>query len=183
MFDRQKDNRQNKSVVPQAPESASVPERPSSPINHAANSSRNTGVATIGASIRIKGEVTGDEDLRIEGQVEGTVNLSAHELLIGESGRVIADITAKVVRVNGEVQGDITGREYVIISSTSNVKGNVVTPRMTLEDGARFKGSIDIDPNANANANSSRQTGSAPKPVNISTRNEISDDLLSSKSR
>ncbi len=136
-------------------------------------------MATIGTTIRIKGDVTGDEDLRIEGLVEGTVNLAAHELLIGESGKVIADIMAKVVRIQGEVQGDITGREYVIISSTSNVKGNVVTPRMTLEDGARFKGSIDIDPNVN----STRLVGAAPKPVDIPRRNEIPEDLLSSKSK
>ena len=132
-------------------------------------------MATIGATIRIKGDVSGDEDLRIEGSVEGTVNLAAHELLIGESGKVIADIHAKVVRIHGEVQGDITGKENVIISSTSNVKGNVVTPRMTLEDGARFKGSIDIDPNAN----SGKHMGSISKPIDFSARSENTEELLS----
>jgi len=100
----------------------------------------------IGPSIEIKGSVSGDEDLVIQGKVEGTVDLGAHEVTVGESGRVNADITARTVRIDGEVSGDIRGTEKVVISKTGNVKGNIVAPRMTLEDGAIFKGSIDMDP-------------------------------------
>jgi cytoskeletal protein CcmA (bactofilin family) len=172
MFDRQKD-RQDKAVPPSSPAPS---ERPANPTGSMTTSgSRSTVIATIGASIRIKGDVSGDEDLRIEGTIEGTIKLAAHELLIGQSGKVIADINAKIVRVHGEVQGDITGRENVIISSTSNVRGNVVTPRMTLEDGARFKGSIDIDPDANTG----KHTGSTKKPIDISSRIENAEELLS----
>ena len=100
----------------------------------------------IGPSIEIKGTVSGDEDLVIQGKVEGTVDLGAHEVTVGESGKVNADITARTVRIDGEVAGDIRGNEMVVISRSGNVSGNIIAPRMTLEDGAIFKGSIDMDP-------------------------------------
>lgn len=100
----------------------------------------------IGPSITIKGEVTGDEDLVIQGKVEGTITLKAHEVSVGESGKVSADISAKVIKIDGEVTGDITGSENVMISRSGHVRGNIVAPRVTLEDGAVFKGSIDMDP-------------------------------------
>lgn len=100
----------------------------------------------IGPSIVIKGSVTGDEDLVIQGKVEGTVELGSHEVSVGQSGKVNADITAKTVRIDGEVAGDIKGHEKVVISQSGNVRGNIVAPRVTLEDGAIFKGSIDMDP-------------------------------------
>ncbi|MFV8816468.1 bactofilin family protein [Haliea sp. E17] len=100
----------------------------------------------IGPSIEIKGSVSGDEDLLIQGKVEGTIDLGAHEVTVGESGKVNADITARTVRIDGEVSGDVRGTEKVVISKTGNVKGNIIAPRMTLEDGAIFKGSIDMDP-------------------------------------
>ena len=100
----------------------------------------------IGPSIVIKGTVTGDEDLLIQGKVEGSIELSAHEVTVGESGKVNADITARTVRIDGEVSGDIRGEEMVVISRSGNVRGNITAPRMTLEDGAIFKGAIDMDP-------------------------------------
>ena len=100
----------------------------------------------IGPSIVIKGTVSGDEDLLVHGRVEGSIDLGAHEVSVGESGRVTADINAKVVKIDGEVTGDITGNEKVVISKSGNVRGNIVAPRVTLEDGAVFKGSIDMDP-------------------------------------
>lgn len=100
----------------------------------------------IGPSIEIKGTVTGDEDLLIQGKVEGSIDLGAHEVTVGESGKVNADITARTVRIDGEVAGDVRGNEKVLISKTGNVRGNIIAPRMTLEDGAIFKGSIDMDP-------------------------------------
>ena len=102
--------------------------------------------AVIGPRIRIKGDVTGDENLLIEGRVDGKVSLGEYRVDVGPAGQVYADIEAKVVKVDGEVQGDITGSEKVIISRSGNVRGNIKAPRMTLEDGAKFKGSIDMDP-------------------------------------
>lgn len=123
--------------------------------------------ATLGATIKVKGDITGDENLLIEGQVDGSVNLSSHELTVGKTGKLHADITAKVIRIDGEVHGDIAGKEKVIVSSTSNIKGNIVTPRMTLEEGARFKGTIDIDPshaNGNTSAAPLKTSSPADKP-------------------
>ena len=100
----------------------------------------------IGSSITIKGTVSGEEDLLIEGKVEGTITLKDHEVSIGQSGQVTANITAKIIRIDGEVTGDITGTEKVVLSKSGNVRGNIIAPRVTLEDGAIFKGSIDMDP-------------------------------------
>ena len=100
----------------------------------------------IGPSIVIKGTVSGDEDLVIQGKVEGTIDLKENEVSVGQSGKVDADINAKTVKVDGEVSGDISGGEKVVISKSGNVRGNIVAPRVTLEDGAIFKGSIDMDP-------------------------------------
>ena len=106
----------------------------------------------IGPSIVIKGSVSGDEDLLIQGKVEGTVALADHEVSVGQSGQVHADIHAKIVKIDGEVTGDIRGDEKVVISKSGNVRGNIVAPRVTLEDGAIFKGSIDMDPGEEAPA-------------------------------
>lgn len=104
----------------------------------------------IGPSIVIKGEVTGAEDLLIQGKVEGNINLNGNQVSVGESGEVSANIQAKVIKIDGKVTGDITGNEKVIISRSGNVHGNIVAPRVTLEDGAIFKGSIDMDPAGSA---------------------------------
>lgn len=100
----------------------------------------------IGQSITIKGSITGAENLVIEGTVEGSVDLPDHDLTVGASGKVKANLSAKVVHVQGQVDGDISGSEKVVVSESGHVLGNIVAPRVTLEDGAKFKGSIDMDP-------------------------------------
>ncbi|HEY7776398.1 MAG TPA: polymer-forming cytoskeletal protein, partial [Kineobactrum sp.] len=100
----------------------------------------------IGSSIYIKGTVTGEEDLVIQGKIDGTIDLGDFEVSVGESGKVTADIKARVVRIDGEVAGDVSGSEKVVIAKSGRVRGNIVAPRVTLEDGAIFKGSIDMDP-------------------------------------
>ncbi len=102
--------------------------------------------AVIGATIKIKGEVSGDENLLIEGNVVGSVSLNGHDLTIGQKGSLEADLAAKTVKVEGQVTGDIKGEEKVIITQTGRVRGNITAPRVTLEDGAKFKGAIDMDP-------------------------------------
>ncbi len=103
-------------------------------------------VGAIGASIHIKGDVTGDEDLVIQGHVDGTVNLKGHNVTISKSAKVKANIEANQIIVEGELAGDMNGDEKVIIRQTGNVHGNIVAPRVTLEDGALFKGSIEMEP-------------------------------------
>ena len=105
-----------------------------------------TDVVAIGASIHIKGDVTGDEDLNIRGHVDGTVNLKGHNVTISKSAKVKANIEASQIIVEGELSGDMNGDEKVIIRETGNVYGNIIAPRVTLEDGALFKGSIEMEP-------------------------------------
>lgn len=100
---------------------------------------------TIGSSVKIKGEVTGGEDLIIQGSVEGTINLKDHSVAIGEQGRIQANVYAKSISVQGELTGDLQGTEKVTISKSGKVKGNISAPRVVLEDGATFKGSIDME--------------------------------------
>ena len=101
----------------------------------------------IGPDIHIKGTVTGGEDLIIQGKVEGTIDLRGHEVFVGQSGRVVADIKARRVEIEGEVTGDVNGLEKVVIAHSGKVWGNIVAPRVTLEDGAVFKGVIDMETN------------------------------------
>jgi len=100
--------------------------------------------AIIGPSIAIRGDVTGDEDLTIQGRVEGTVTLKQHNLSVGPEGKVDASIHARTVTVDGEVKGDLRGEEQVVLRKTARVQGNIQSPRVTVEDGARFRGGIDM---------------------------------------
>lgn len=103
--------------------------------------------AIIGPSIVIKGDLTGQEDLIVQGRVEGKIELRDHNVTIGQEGRVQADVYAKVISVEGQVQGNLYGDEKIVVRKAGQVKGNLVAPRVSLEDGANFKGSIDMDSN------------------------------------
>lgn len=109
----------------------------------------------VGASIKIKGDVTGDEDLVIQGYVEGNIDLKGHNVTISQSGKVKANINANQIIVEGVLDGDMNGEEKVVIRETGNVHGNIVSPRVTLEDGALFKGSIEMEPHQKSNNNQS----------------------------
>lgn len=102
--------------------------------------------AVLGASIRVQGDLTGEEDLLIQGQVEGTVDLGQYNVNIGEQGRVKADVRGRVISIEGQVEGNLYGQEQVILRKSGRVQGNIVAPRLTLEDGSKFKGSIDMEP-------------------------------------
>jgi cytoskeletal protein CcmA (bactofilin family) len=107
---------------------------------------RTTDRATIGPSIFIKGDLSGEEDLVIEGRVEGKVDLKQNNVTIGKDGRVRADIFGKVVIIEGEVDGNVFAREQAILRQSGAIRGNITAPRVILEDGSRFKGSIDMEP-------------------------------------
>ncbi len=101
--------------------------------------------AIIGGSITIKGELNGEEDLLIHGRVEGKIDLKQHNVTIGEKGKVKADVYGKIISVEGELQGDLFAQEKIIIRQSGVVSGNLTAPRVNLEDGSKFKGSIDMD--------------------------------------
>jgi cytoskeletal protein CcmA (bactofilin family) len=102
------------------------------------------GTVNIGKSVVIKGDLTGSEDLTIEGQVEGKIELRQNVLTIGANGRIKAQIFAKVVIVQGDVQGNITASERIDIRDNGSVDGDLVSPRIAIADGAHFRGSIDM---------------------------------------
>lgn len=104
--------------------------------------------AMIGPSIFLRGDITGDEDLVIQGRVEGKVELKQHNVTVGKSGRVKADILGKIISIEGEVEGNLLAEDKIIIRQSGKVRGNITAPRVNLEDGAKFKGSIDMDSKA-----------------------------------
>jgi cytoskeletal protein CcmA (bactofilin family) len=100
--------------------------------------------ATIGRSVVIKGEVSGNESLYIDGRIEGTVNFAEHRVTIGRNGSVAANISAREVVILGKVQGNIQCSDRLDIRSEGSLTGDVVTQRISVEDGAVLKGSVQV---------------------------------------
>jgi cytoskeletal protein CcmA (bactofilin family) len=103
-----------------------------------------TDVAHIGKSVIIKGELSGSEDLYLDGEVEGNIDLHSHNLVVGPNGRVRANVFAKDVVIHGKVDGNVTGVEKVELKKSAVLNGDIGTQRIVIEDGAFFKGAIDI---------------------------------------
>ena len=101
-------------------------------------------VAHIGKSVIVKGELSGSEDLYLDGEVEGSIELRGNSLTIGPNGRVRANIHAKDVVVHGKVDGNVRGTERVELKKSAVLNGDIATQRIVIEDGAFFKGAIDI---------------------------------------
>jgi cytoskeletal protein CcmA (bactofilin family) len=104
--------------------------------------------AVIGRSIQINGDLRGGEDLRIEGDVSGTVELKSSALTIGKEGKVKADVYARSIAVDGEIKGDLYAAELVSVHVNARVQGNIIAPKVSIEEGAHFRGSIEMDPAA-----------------------------------
>ena len=107
--------------------------------------SRSREPATIGPSISIRGDLSGDEDLIVQGRVDGTINLQQNNVTVGKDGRITAAIRARGITIEGQVEGNLHGDEQVVVRRSGNVQGDIVTPRVTLEDGCRFKGAVDME--------------------------------------
>jgi cytoskeletal protein CcmA (bactofilin family) len=120
---------------------AAEPSPVGAPRNATLNSSEQ---ATIGKSLIIKGEVTGSESLYIDGRVEGSIHLPGNRVTVGRNGVVAANITAREIVVIGKVRGNLTASDRVDIRNEGSLTGDVVAQRISIEDGAFFKGGIDI---------------------------------------
>jgi cytoskeletal protein CcmA (bactofilin family) len=140
---------QPRPAVTTAPSSFSGEAKTMAPLDTAYPST--TGTARLGASLHVKGEITGNEDLAIDGSVEGLVQLEERKLTIGASARVTADIIAREVVVYGNVKGNLRARDRIEIKKDGSVVGDLTTARIMIEDGAYFKGSIEIDKAGEAN--------------------------------
>jgi cytoskeletal protein CcmA (bactofilin family) len=144
----------SKKGTPDESAEASSPDRsraaPDSPYRATASGSSGTrrDAAVIGPSIQLDGDLRGQEDLLIEGEVSGTVQLRDNSLTVGAQGKVKADVYAKEIHVEGTVEGDLFGAERVVIRKSAQVRGNITSPRVAIEEGARFKGAIEMDSTA-----------------------------------
>ena len=126
--------------------------------------------ATIGKSLVIKGEVTGSEALYIDGRVEGSINLAGNRVTVGRNGVVYANINAREIVVLGKVRGNLTASDRVDIRSDGSLTGDVVAARISIEDGAFFKGGIDIrkaGQKANGEEVKSTAAAAASEPVAV----------------
>jgi cytoskeletal protein CcmA (bactofilin family) len=116
--------------------------------------------ATIGKSLVVKGELSGSESLYIDGKVEGAINLPGNRVTIGRNGQVAANIMAREIVVLGKVRGNCQASDRVDIRSEGSLTGDVIAARISIEDGAFFKGGIDI-----RKPGSEPKTAPTPEPV------------------
>lgn len=100
----------------------------------------------IGPSVSLEGTLTCQEDLWFDGKLKGSVSVPSHRVVVGSKGLVKANVHARLIEVEGRVVGDLVGVERVVVTATGQVVGNIRAPRVSLENGAQFKGSIDMDP-------------------------------------
>jgi len=150
----------NPTPNPEPPRSFTPPAEPVSVPRPAASPAINTQEqATLGKSLVIKGEVTGSESLYIDGRVEGSINLPGNRVTVGRNGVVSANISAREIVVLGKVRGNMTASDRVDIRGEGSLTGDVVAQRISIEDGAYFKGGIDIrKPNQKPNGEAKDST-------------------------
>jgi cytoskeletal protein CcmA (bactofilin family) len=139
----------NTPLTPNEPQRPTPPSTPSfepaaRPTSGTSGASPAGEQATIGKSLVIKGEVTGSESLYVDGKIEGTINLAGNRVTVGRNGQVSANITAREIVVLGKVRGNMTASDRVDIRSEGSLTGDVAAQRISIEDGAFFKGGIDI---------------------------------------
>src|SRR5438309_10949016 len=144
------------------------------PVSAPRNATLNTAdQATIGKSLVIKGEVTGSESLYIDGRVEGSINLTGNRVTVGRNGVVNANIQAREIVVLGKVRGKLTASDRVDIRSDGSLTGDVVAARISIEDGAFFKGGIDIRKGGQPmqqKANGEEKSVGTPEPAAVGAR-------------
>lgn len=161
---------------PEPPRPAAPQASTYEPAARAATTSAQSAVsdqATIGKSLVVKGEVTGSESLYIDGKVEGAINLPGNRVTVGRNGQVAANITAREIVVLGKVRGNVTASDRVDIRSEGSLTGDVTAQRISIEDGAFFKGGIDIrKPGANdgKGTNSVAAAEASSKPAAVTAQ-------------
>jgi cytoskeletal protein CcmA (bactofilin family) len=155
-----------------------APSAPQRPLETPRNEPlRSIEVANIGKSVVVKGELSGSEDLIIDGEVEGSIALRGQTLTVGPNGRVRANIEARTVVLHGRVDGDISASDRVDLRKSSSLTGNISTARISIEDGAFFKGGIDIqkpEPAAKSEVRlQTPATGGAGVPAAVSSQGSL----------
>ena len=136
MFDKRKDSGATPSIDRNPP--AEQPRRPAAPVAPTPS--------TVGRTVTIEGTLTAQEDILLEGRFNGEVLLMENALVVGQTGDIRADIKAKNVTIHGKANGDIKASDQVEISASGSMRGDILSPRVILHDGAKFKGRIDMEP-------------------------------------
>ena len=122
--------------------------------------------AVLTRGIRIKGELTGKADLIVDGEVEGSIRLNESRLTVGQAGHIRANIEAAEIFVKGQVEGNLRGRERVVLGNSCQVIGDLEAPRVAIEDGAKFNGRVEMGPGADAREHQTKRTSQpAAAPV------------------
>ena len=177
MFDKRKDN----SPTP-SPELKSPPEQPRQPAAPATATP-----STIGRTVTIEGTLTAQEDILLEGRFNGEVVLTENALVVGQTGDIRADIRAKNVTIHGKADGDIKASDQVEISASGAMRGDILSPRVILHDGAKFKGRIDMEPEGlegGAKASSGKSPGAAKSAgATATTTGSVSTDAKANVTR
>jgi cytoskeletal protein CcmA (bactofilin family) len=108
--------------------------------------------SSIGAGLKIRGELSGSSDLYIEGEAHGKIVMTGSRVTVGARGRVQADIEAREIVIEGSVQGNLKAHEHVRLGASSNVQGSVLTPRIGIDDGAKLRGKVEMTRAGESNA-------------------------------
>jgi cytoskeletal protein CcmA (bactofilin family) len=145
---------------PAAPVVPSVKQEARPVENRMPESTRNAATAHIGKSVVIKGQLSGSEDLYLDGEVEGTVDLPGHTLTVGPSARIKANISARIVVIQGTINGNVRGSDKVELKNSAVLTGDIATKRIAIDDGAFFKGGVDIQ---------KEESKAAPAPASSSS--------------
>ncbi len=152
----------------QPPENKNATQFASNPNNYTPvkTSSAPIEQASIGRSLVIKGEISGGESLYIDGRIEGTINIPEHRVTIGRNGVVSADVNAREAVIMGKVNGNVICNDRLDIRAEGSVTGDVVTQRISVEDGAHLRGSVQVqaDPKNAKHAQQQSKPAEPPKP-------------------
>jgi cytoskeletal protein CcmA (bactofilin family) len=144
MWTKQQTQTETPAAPVQSPASPVIPFNAPSASRLGSSSARSS--ARLGASLAIKGHITGSEDLQIDGKVDGPISLHGHELTVGSTAVLHSEIHAGELIVSGKVVGNVHARGRVDIKKDGSIIGDITSARISIEDGAHFKGRIEIDP-------------------------------------
>lgn len=170
--------------APSMPVNPAPAPRPPDPVRSSEPLRGGSDVATIGKSVVVKGELSGSEDLIVDGEVEGNISLRGQTCTIGPNGRVRANIEARNVILHGRVNGDIHASERVELRKTASLAGDIATARISIDDGAFFKGGIDIqkpEPSTKTEVKPQASAATAPVSAPVSTPATSQGSLLEPK--
>jgi cytoskeletal protein CcmA (bactofilin family) len=124
-------------------------------------------IAWIGQSVRVEGRIVASQDIRIDGHVEGDIEVGQHELVLGPGSELKANVNARTVLVGGRLEGDVTATERIQIQSTGVLLGDVVAPRLIIQDGGMLRGKADVAGTRQAKPAAASANAAAPEPIGV----------------